>query len=87
MTVAERMRRRGWTPYVAGMWQKWIDGVPVIVAGQERARDGMSTEPGFFVFHEWTESMQSTSNVYHGLVSVAQRAKAAARRLARKGKR
>lgn len=84
MTVAERMRRMGWTPFVAGMWQKWVCGVPVIVAGQERARDGMTTEPGFFVFYEWTEDERSTSNVYHGLVSVAQMATAAARKLARK---
>lgn len=84
MTVAERMRARGWSPFVAGMWHQYVAGVQVVVAAQERPRYGMDAEPGFFVFAYGTRGEVTTSGLFHGLVSVAQRAKAAAKAFARK---
>ena len=82
MTVAERMRKDGWRQYANGMWVLDYQGSEcVVMAVTSRWRFGaiainqFRDRPQFFYAYEAV-----------GLRDLAQRAKAAARRLARKGR-
>lgn len=80
MTVAERMRKDGWR-LDDGEWVNRIAGVYVIVYNDENGFGYFEThvnEVNGECWYPWSRRV--------GLRDLAQRAKAAARRLARKGR-
>ena len=80
MTVAERMRKDGWY-YDMGDWSRRVCGVLVVVYRVDANESCMEThtQDDGERWYQWRRRV--------GLRDLAQRAKAAARRLARKGKR
>ena len=90
MTVAERMRRRGWKLMRRGWyWITHVEGVRCII--DTGCREGWGWTP-------WDNKQHPVAvapvvvrgycnDAPYGIVDAAQRCKAAARRLARKGKR
>jgi hypothetical protein len=84
VTVAERMRSRAWWP------ARYIKGCPVI-SWRHRNLCGMGARVTVDGCHASVGGWGRIVTVYDGepigLIDLAQRAKAAARRLARKGKR
>ena len=83
MTVAERMRKDGWQHLVGNIWLKHMHGHTFVLC-----RDGDKVAPaGFSVDPYCDDGRDYGFGLRVGLRDLAQRAKAAARRLARKGKR
>ena len=83
MTVADRMRKDGWY-YVADAceWRSVVQGVEI-----ELCAIGQCLVDESVAFFWWDGDVYTWVRGRYGLRDLAQRAKAAARRLARKGTR
>ena len=84
MKAAERMRRAGWHRMCLDMWFRCIQGVDVIVWANDP--DPIWGGEATMVIDAYQHGEQTFRFGTEGLPSLAQRAKAAARRLARKGR-